>query len=75
MFRRRGHAVESIVAEVRNTPWDERHCYVLADRRETGGAAALRFAKAFHVSPFMPMDVRYDWRVRGARRRLGVNMT
>ena len=29
-----------------------------------GRAARLRFrfGKAFHVSPFMPMDIDYDWR-------------
>jgi uncharacterized protein len=56
--------VETIVAEITNTPWKERHAYVLpvsgAKRR---GARAWRFEfeKEFHVSPFMPMDMRYEW--------------
>ena len=56
--------VETIVAEITNTPWKERHAYVLpvagAVRR---GARAWRFEfqKQFHVSPFMPMDMRYEW--------------
>jgi DUF1365 family protein len=28
----------------------------------TGGRHRYRFGKAFHVSPFMEMDVDYDWR-------------
>lgn len=69
--------VESIVAEITNTPWDERHAYVLrvADA-ERVGARALRwqFDKVFHVSPFLPMDMRYDWRLTEPRETLDVHM-
>jgi DUF1365 family protein len=52
--------LEAIVAEVTNTPWGERHSYVMDAR---GGGKVLRedFDKAFHVSPFMGMDHRYRW--------------
>lgn len=56
--------VETIVAEITNTPWRERHAYVLPiSQAVRGGARAwrFRFDKEFHVSPFMPMDQRYDW--------------
>jgi DUF1365 family protein len=56
--------VETIVAEITNTPWKERHAYVLPVESATRrGARAwrFRFQKEFHVSPFMPMDMRYDW--------------
>jgi DUF1365 family protein len=33
-----------------------------------------QFDKAFHVSPFMPMDMRYDWRFNEPGRTLGVHM-
>jgi DUF1365 family protein len=77
-----GHVVEAIVADVSNTPWDERYQYVLtaggAARRPTdaGGVGTLRFGlrKAFHVSPFMPMDVDYDWRFTPPGQRLAVHM-
>jgi DUF1365 family protein len=64
--------LEAIVAEVRNTPWGERHCYVL----ETSGAGPQRFttAKALHVSPFMPMDLVYDWTFSAPSDRLAVRM-
>jgi DUF1365 family protein len=54
--------VEAIVAEVTNTPWNERHAYVLQPPEGPPDAPMrFRLAKAFHVSPFMPMDVEYDW--------------
>ncbi len=56
--------VESVVAEVHNTPWGEEHCYVL-DFREQSGARQFtnRHPKNFHVSPFMGMDMDYAWKV------------
>ena len=71
-FAADGQTVETVVAEVRNTPWGERHCYVL----DAGGGLAGRLTtdKALHVSPFMPMDVRYEWAFSAPARRLGVTM-
>jgi len=65
--------LEAIVAEVTNTPWGERHCYVLG---ATGLPGPKRFKpeKLMHVSPFMPMDVDYDWRFSMPADRLGVHM-
>jgi len=60
--------LQAIAAQITNTPWGERHTYVLAaaERRR------WRFAKGFHVSPFMPMGQEYDWRfsVPGASLRV-----
>jgi DUF1365 family protein len=55
--------VEAIVAEVNNTPWGEQHCYVLSDPSSIGGESVKRFKleKEFHVSPFMDMNLSYDW--------------
>jgi uncharacterized protein len=52
-----------VVAEITNTPWQERHAYVLSSgcAQRRGGALQWTFAKAFHVSPFMPMDRGYQW--------------
>ncbi|MCU0759040.1 MAG: DUF1365 domain-containing protein [Steroidobacteraceae bacterium] len=69
--------VESIVAEITNTPWDERHAYVLrVAEAEHVGAQGLRwqFDKVFHVSPFLPMDMRYDWRFTEPGETLNVHM-
>lgn len=64
-FQRRDGRVESVVAEVSNTPWRETHHYVLSEANRVGDADELRFShpKGFHVSPFMPMDVHYDWQL------------
>jgi uncharacterized protein len=72
-FHRDGHRVETIVADVSNTPWGERHQYVLPS---TAGAGVHRFArrKAFHVSPFMPMDIDYDWRFSTPGASMAVHM-
>jgi uncharacterized protein len=58
-----GRGPEAIVAEITNTPWKERHRYVL-DGRHDGNVVSGEFAKAFHVSPFMPMEQRYRWHFR-----------
>lgn len=72
-----GSALEAIVAEVSNTPWGERHPYVLdlrtADRTSPIGLRS-QFRKAFHVSPFMPMDIDYDWRFSVPGKSLVVHM-
>ena len=45
-----------VLAEVRNTPWNERHYYAV------NGQDTQPTEKAFHVSPFNPMDMIYHWR-------------
>lgn len=47
----------AILLEVRNTPWRERFHYVLPV--QPGLPRRFRVAKAFHVSPFMPLDMEY----------------
>jgi hypothetical protein len=71
-----GRSIETIVAEITNTPWNERHAYVLPVRSSTAQGAQLRFrfGKEFHVSPFMPMDIDYDWRFTSPADRLNVHM-
>lgn len=66
--------VDAILAEITNTPWKERHAYVLPWSPSMNGVMRFRFDKAFHVSPFMPMDQAYDWRFTPPGRRLAVHM-
>jgi DUF1365 family protein len=76
--------VEALVVEVENTPWHERHSYVV------GPPGRHRFAKVLHVSPFLPMeDVSYELSygapaerfalrldvLEGSERLLGVTMS
>lgn len=70
-----GATLQAIVAEINNTPWGEQHCYVLecpGERR--AGADVFEFEKTFHVSPFMPMAMRYRWRFRAPGAQLLVHM-
>lgn len=69
-------AVETIVAEVNNTPWGERHCYVLPNSEDQGAGGMKRYfpEKQMHVSPFMEMDVDYDWRFNQPAEKLTVHM-
>ena len=71
-----GHTLRAIVAEITNTPWKERHAYVLpvnsADRR--GSAFNWQFSKQFHISPFMDMEQRYDWTFAPPEDRLVIHM-
>ena len=68
--------VETIIAEVNNTPWGERHCYVLDETSNQGKAQHKRYTpvKQMHVSPFMEMDIDYDWRFSSPGDALGVHM-
>jgi hypothetical protein len=71
-----GHRLESILAEVTNTPWGERHSYLLDARGARAGAAIIRgsFAKELHVSPFMGMDHAYAARATEPGATLSVHI-
>ena len=56
-----GERLVSIVAEVSNTPWGERHCYVLDGATSTDEPVRAETGKELHVSPFMSMDINYEW--------------
>jgi len=61
-----GQHVESVVAEITNTPWHERHVYVVRAQGSGRGSSdpgplGAAFDKEFHVSPMMPMDQTYRW--------------
>jgi DUF1365 family protein len=68
--------VETIVAEITNTPWRERHSYVLpvATCSEPGKVMQFELAKDFHVSPFMPMAQDYRWQFGIPGQQLAVHM-
>ena len=65
-------------AEVMNTPWKERIVYWMdpASPKARAGEGAWSFdvAKAMHVSPFMPMDLRYRWAFTAPGEGLSVHM-
>ena len=75
-FGNDGETLEYIVAEVNNTPWGERDTYVLNCQDSSVTETSWRFqpSKKMHVSPFMPMDVEYDWVLSAPAKRLTVFM-
>ncbi|AVP97686.1 DUF1365 domain-containing protein [Ahniella affigens] len=75
-FDQDGVTLHSIVAEITNTPWRERRAYVLPVRAAERHQSAWhwQFNKDFHVSPFLPMDLRYNWRFQQPDADLRVHM-
>jgi DUF1365 family protein len=75
-FDNAGEKVQTILAEITNTPWKERHAYVLPISAATRTDKVLRFefGKEFHVSPFWPMDQSYDWRLSVPSEHLHIHM-
>lgn len=49
--------LDALITEVTNTPWGERHRYVV--EADDDGVVRARLLKELHVSPFMPMDQTY----------------
>ena len=75
-FDEDGRTLRWLLAEITNTPWGERFSYFLPiepghDARQP---ATWRFPKRFHVSPFLPMALKYDWRFGTPSEALGVYM-
>ncbi len=60
LFNRGQTHPELILAQVNNTPWNERHVYVVQCNSQTGKTDCT-FAKTFHVSPFNPLAMEYRW--------------
>lgn len=63
----------AIVAEVKNTPWNERHAYVLTGE-DFAHKQACSFAKQFHVSPFNPMAMQYKWQSTTPGKTLAIHL-
>jgi DUF1365 family protein len=75
-FAKDGTTLEAIVAEVHNTPWGEEYARALDARQgpSDGDYHLFELDKEFHVSPFMPPDLRYAWRFTVPAEKLGVRM-
>jgi DUF1365 family protein len=71
-----GTRLDCVVAEITNTPWKERHSYVLdvEEAQPRGTALKWDFAKAFHVSPFLPMQRDYAWQLQPPDDALRIHM-
>jgi len=66
--------IAALVHEVKNTFGDQ-HFYVLPAQMETNGRLTQRCAKRFFVSPFLEMDLHYEFEVTPPRKTCVVAMT
>lgn len=75
-YQEDGQELAAIVAEIHNTPWQERYCYVLdaESLQENPNKFSFQFKKDFHISPFMPMDLHYEWKFSPPGKNLWVHM-
>lgn len=73
-FDEAGMYADVVVAEVNNTPWGERHCYVLDRRAQPERRLRFEQAKQFHVSPFMNLDMQYRWALTSPAETLTVHI-
>ena len=64
----------AIVSHITNTPWEERHAYIHDCRKLRGGTKIFEFKKDFHVSPFLPMNLKYKWKFTEPRDFLFISM-
>lgn len=67
-FCYRGEQARYLLAEVHNTPWRERHCYLVDLARPQPSD------KVFHVSPFMGMGMKYHWCIQPPGRRVLIHI-
>ncbi len=73
-FDEADQSVVSVVAEVNNTPWGERHCYILESDVNPRGRLRFRHTKRFHVSPFMDLNMQYRWSLSPPGESLSVHI-
>lgn len=67
-FEADGVSLQAIVSHITNTPWGEHYAYVhdfhaekTIKQTKNGELTVFKLNKNFHVSPFMPMTIEYDW--------------
>jgi len=72
-----------ILSEIHNTPWGERFTYVHdvarknhSSQTQNGDSDTLQFEfdKQFHVSPFMPMNLEYQWKFTITHEQVFISM-
>ena len=80
-FETDGSTLQAIVTHITNTPWGEDYAYVHDYNKErtikntkNGEITAFKLDKQFHVSPFMPMDIDYDWAFKHEANQILVHM-
>ncbi len=80
-FEADGTTMQAIVTHITNTPWGEDYAYVhdfyaenIVKHTKNGNITVFKLDKRFHVSPFMPMQIQYDWAFKLEGKQLLVHM-
>lgn len=66
--------LQLIIAEVTNTPWGEKHHYIIPWSDHPNEEMSYSCPKEFHVSPFLPMNLTYKWKVSSPEDQLTVHL-
>lgn len=61
-----------LLAEVSNTPWNEKHYYLVPFENISNQPELT--PKAFHVSPFMTMDMGYRWKLTAPKSSVSMHI-
>lgn len=68
-YDEKGEKPEVVLAEIENTPWKERFQYIYYFDN-----ANNNFQKNFHVSPFLPLVMNYQWKMNIPGKHLNIYM-
>jgi len=68
-----GKNLETVVAEVTNTPWKQR-CHYVLQVDPNSSRQKMQFDKNMHVSPFQPMNLHYVWQGKSPTDSLVVHL-
>lgn len=75
IFDETNQQLDYLIIEVTNTPWGEKHNYVLTNSsRSKNGVYDFQFQKELHVSPFMAMNYVYQFNLKLSRQKIIVHM-
>lgn len=75
IFDEKNLYLDFLIIEVTNTPWGERHHYILANTEAaTDSLYQYQFYKELHVSPFLEMNYRYQFNLKISPQEIIVHM-
>lgn len=79
-FCYQNNQLDFIVSEINNTPWGEKHLYFHDCtehdlKNESLESYHFSFDKAFHISPFVAMDMNYQWDFKVNEDELKIKMS
>lgn len=72
-FNKANTGLQAVILEVTNTPWKERMRYVLPCDPEAR-TQRIQFSKDMHVSPFLPMNMAYEFRCNTPGEKVAVHL-